>query len=363
MQHKISMYCNFLVVNMKVLYHPSVMPDTPDAPLLVCLGRVAIDLYGEERGAALPESRRFVRYLGGTSGNLAVGAARLGLRVELVGAVGADPMGEFLRRTLIAEHVGVAALASLARRRTALAFLGMLGAEAIALDFYRETAADSEVSATPECLAVVGKARALALCGTHLADPAVAQRIAPIIVAARAAGAQIVLDLDLRPALWRAMPGGTEATAARVAKAACDMDLVVGNEEEFALVAGVVSPFDEPSKLRQAFKGGIGIEARALRSRLARRARSLDRRAGSSCHGAESRRRGRCVPRRVLVDLFDGRSARFGSGPWKRLRRPSRGAARLLRCNAFRRRTCAVSRSASGSGSTDLAFSPNRKTP
>ena len=166
----------------------------------------------------------------------------------------------------------MAALASLAQRRTALAFLGMLGAEAIALDFYRETAADSEVSATPECLAVVEKARALALCGDALAGirRSRGNKLAPVIMAARAAGAEIVLDL-LGQRCGRAMPGGIEATAARVAKAAYDMDLVVGNEEEFALVAGVASPFDQPGKLREALKAELFSEARTPRSSLGRR--------------------------------------------------------------------------------------------
>lgn len=226
---------------------------------LVCVGRVAVDLYGEEYGATLAEARRFQRYLGGTSGNLAVSAARLGLSVAFAGAVGDDPAGAFLRERLQAENVDTSALAALSHRRTALAFLGMDSPEAVALDFYRDRAADSEIGLTPAMSNLIARARAVAMCGSHFADPAIAERLSPIALAARSAGACLVLDLDLRRQIWAALAGGLESAAARVAAAAKGFDIVVGNAEEWSLVAGVSDPSGDPEVLRTAADGQMAI--------------------------------------------------------------------------------------------------------
>jgi 5-dehydro-2-deoxygluconokinase len=226
---------------------------------LVCIGRVAIDLYGEELGTSLAEARRFQRYLGGTSGNLAVSAARLGLRVAFGGAVGDDPGGAFLRARLLAEGVDVSALDSRADRRTALAFLGMDQPEAVSLDFYRDRAADAEIALTPALARVVGAARAVAFCGSHFADPAIAARLRPVLDLARGKGAICVLDLDLRRQIWADLPGGLAASAGRVAAAARDCHIVVGNAEEWALVAGLPDPAADPEALRAAAGGQTAV--------------------------------------------------------------------------------------------------------
>jgi len=47
---------------------------------VIVLGRIGYDLLAEELHVPLPEVRRFSRYLGGSSANMAVGLARLGAR-------------------------------------------------------------------------------------------------------------------------------------------------------------------------------------------------------------------------------------------------------------------------------------------
>ena len=46
---------------------------------LVCIGRAAVDLYGDQVGARLEDVHSFSKYLGGSPCNTAVGGARLGL--------------------------------------------------------------------------------------------------------------------------------------------------------------------------------------------------------------------------------------------------------------------------------------------
>jgi simple sugar transport system ATP-binding protein len=67
---------------------------------LACLGRLAVDLYAQQVGARLEDVASFAKYLGGSSANIAFGAARLGLRAAMISRVGDEQMGRFLVETL-----------------------------------------------------------------------------------------------------------------------------------------------------------------------------------------------------------------------------------------------------------------------
>ena len=67
---------------------------------LACLGRLAVDLYAQQFGARLEDVTSFAKYLGGSSANIAFGAARLGLRAAMISRVGDEQMGRFLVETL-----------------------------------------------------------------------------------------------------------------------------------------------------------------------------------------------------------------------------------------------------------------------
>ena len=63
---------------------------------VVILGRIGYDLYSEEPHVPLPQVRRFSRYLGGSSANMAVGLSRLGAHVGMVSSLGDDSLSHFL---------------------------------------------------------------------------------------------------------------------------------------------------------------------------------------------------------------------------------------------------------------------------
>ena len=51
---------------------------------LICLGRAAVDFYGQQIGGRLEDMQTFAKYLGGSSANLAAGASRLGVRTSML---------------------------------------------------------------------------------------------------------------------------------------------------------------------------------------------------------------------------------------------------------------------------------------
>ena len=73
----------------------------------VVLGRIGYDLYADEPHVPLPQVRRFSRYLGGSSANIAVGLSRLGAAVGMVASLGDDSLSGFLIAFLNAEKVEI----------------------------------------------------------------------------------------------------------------------------------------------------------------------------------------------------------------------------------------------------------------
>ena len=65
---------------------------------LVTLGRIGVDIYPLQDSVGLEDAETFGKYLGGSATNVAIAAARHGLRSAVVTATGADPFGRFARR-------------------------------------------------------------------------------------------------------------------------------------------------------------------------------------------------------------------------------------------------------------------------
>src|SRR5438105_13814870 len=74
---------------------------------LICLGRAAIDLYGEQIGSPLEDIQTFAKSLGGCAANIAVGSARQGLKVAMLTRVGDEHMGRFVQKALAEEGVDI----------------------------------------------------------------------------------------------------------------------------------------------------------------------------------------------------------------------------------------------------------------
>src|SRR5439155_3628299 len=92
---------------------------------LICLGRAAVDLYGEQLGAPLEDMQTFKKAVGGCAGNIAVGCARLGLNVAMLTRVADEHMGRFVRTQLQTEGVDVSHVKTYPTRLTGLVLLGI----------------------------------------------------------------------------------------------------------------------------------------------------------------------------------------------------------------------------------------------
>lgn len=213
---------------------------------LVALGRAAVDLYGDQLGSPLEDVASFNKSLGGCAANIAVGAARLGLRVAMLTRVGDEHMGRFVKATLQEEGVDVSAVVTDPERLTGLVLLSVRGADEFPLIFYRERCADMNLGPEDVPAALIGEAQALLLTGTHLSQPRVRAASLAALAAAKASGTRVVLDVDYRPVLWGLTGHGRGedryVASARVSEVLQEIlpecDLVVGTEEELRIAGG-----------------------------------------------------------------------------------------------------------------------------
>ncbi len=65
---------------------------------VICIGRVAVDLYAQQIGSRLEDVASFAKYLGGSSGNVAFGTAIQGLKSAMLARVGDEHNGRFPAR-------------------------------------------------------------------------------------------------------------------------------------------------------------------------------------------------------------------------------------------------------------------------
>lgn len=200
---------------------------------ILVLGRAGMDFYADPPGAEAERATRFTTALGGSSGNIAAGIARHGLSVSLLTCVSDDSIGRFVLNQLEDYGIGTEHVRVLSgESRTSLA-VTETRIENTQNTLYRNNASDLLLS-EDQVLGVAFEAfDSLVLTGTALAASPSREATLTAMERARAAGALVVIDLDYRPYSW---PSAKEA--AEIYRAAIEAaDVVVGNDDEFAVVA------------------------------------------------------------------------------------------------------------------------------
>ena len=214
---------------------------------LACLGRLAVDLYAQQFGSHLEDARSLQMYLGGSSGNLAFGVARQGLRSAMITRVGNEQMGRFLTKSLAAEGCDVSQVQIDPDRLTALVLLGLKNRDTFPLLFVRENCADMAIDAAQISESFIAQCRALAITGTHLSTPVTRKASQTALEYAGTHGVVRVLDIDYRPVLWGLTSRGAgenryvadDRVTQQLQEMLPHFELLVGTEEEFFIAGGV----------------------------------------------------------------------------------------------------------------------------
>lgn len=232
-----------------------------------------MDLYSNDIGARFPDIKSFAAYVGGSPANVAVGTRRLGLRTAMLTAVGPDPVGEFITEFFRREGVETEFIPEKAGRRTAAAVLGVEPPDRFPMVYYRDNCADVELTIDDIARAPLGETRVLLAAGTNLArEPC---RSATFFAAerARAAGAKVVLVLDLRADQWHDLKA--YGVNMRALLPLCDVVIGTASEAKAAMLVDGMRVAVEHSQVSEAKVSGdveaaidallgYGVEALAL---------------------------------------------------------------------------------------------------
>lgn len=195
---------------------------------LITMGRSSIDLYANDVGKPFEDIGSFAAYVGGSPTNIAVGAKRLGLEVALLTAVGEDKVGDFIVKFLNDEGVDTTFIPRKPGARSSAVVLGIEPPDKFPLVYYRDNAADIELTIDDVLKTPIEGARALEVSGTGLSkEPS---RSATFFAAERAkrAGATVFLDLDFRADQWH----DPRAFGVNVRALLPLIDVAIGTEEE-----------------------------------------------------------------------------------------------------------------------------------
>ena len=202
---------------------------------LLAIGRAGIDLYSLDYGAPLEKVTRFAKYVGGTTANIVVGAARLGLSCALITRVGDDEHGRFIKDYLEAEGVDASRVELDPRRKTGIVFSEVTPGKDSKFIFYRENAGDLFLRKSDVPSSLLSSASLVLLTGTGLSrEPSLGSTV-HVAKETKRLGGRLVFNLDWRPPLWSVPERVRVARYATVIEGA---DIIVGNDGEYRAATG-----------------------------------------------------------------------------------------------------------------------------
>ncbi len=194
---------------------------------VITMGRISVDVYPQQVGVSLREVTSFGKFLGGSSTNVAVAAARYGRNVATITRTGADPFGEYLHDALKGFGVDDRWVSAVGGLPTPVTFCEIFPPDDFPLYFYRyPKAPDLEIHADELDYDAIRTARVFWATVTGLSqEPSRSATLAAL----EASDGITVLDLDYRPMFWESR----DEARTWVREALNHVDLAVGNEDEW----------------------------------------------------------------------------------------------------------------------------------
>ena len=212
------------------------------------MGRISVDVYPEQVGVSLREVTSFGKFLGGSSTNVAVAAARYGRRAATITRTGDDPFGEYLHDALQGFGVDDRFVTPVPGMATPVAFCEIFPPDDFPLYFYGRVpkAPDMEIREDELDYDAIRNARVFWVTGTGLSDePSRTATLAAL--EARAKSGITVLDLDYRPMFW----DSREEAREWVGRALEHVTVAVGNLDETDTAVGEREPRAAAQALRE----------------------------------------------------------------------------------------------------------------
>jgi 5-dehydro-2-deoxygluconokinase len=208
---------------------------------LITFGRSSIDLYSQNIGADFIDIKGFDALVGGSPLNIAVGASRLGVNASLLTAVGNDKVGDFIINFLKKQKVNTDNIPRIEGARSSAVVLGIEPPDKFPLVFYRDNAADSQLTIDHVIAADISKYRILEMSGTALnIEPTRSAAFYATEIAVEN-NVDVILDIDFRADQWKDVRSFGLMIRALLAR----VKIAIGTEEE--ILAATLQTADQVS--------------------------------------------------------------------------------------------------------------------
>lgn len=200
---------------------------------LFAIGEALIDFIPIKVGAASAETA-FLPMLGGAPANVLGAFARLGGKTQLITQLGRDFFGEKIMNELNGFNIGTENVLFTEEANTALAFVSLSEDGDRSFAFYRSPSADMLYPAENILPEMLDDCYALHFCSVSLGDFPMREAHARAIELAKAQGAVISFDPNLRPPLWKSERELKNAVDRFLPSA----DIVKVSDEEMEFITG-----------------------------------------------------------------------------------------------------------------------------
>ena len=200
----------------------------------VIIGRAGMDFYADPPGTKTEDAGQYFACLGGSSANIGVAIVKLGGQASLVTRVADDAVGRAAVNQL--HHYGVNSdhvhpVAGEYRNSLAIIESRIEDHQSV---IYRNGAADFQMNEEDVRAVDYGRYGALITTGTVFAMEPSRSATFTAFDLARKAGLPVIFDIDFRPYSWTS----AEEAADTYSRAAGYCDIVIGNDDEFGVMAG-----------------------------------------------------------------------------------------------------------------------------
>ena len=205
---------------------------------VITIGRVGVDIYPLQVGVGLEDVTSFGKFLGGSATNVAVAAAKYGLKSAVITRTGNDPFGNYIHRELLRLGVSDEFVSGVTGLKTPVVFCEIFPPDDFPIYFYREPKApDLEIKPSELDLDSIRDAKIYWSTVTGLSQEP--SRSAHFTAwEARGRKANTILDLDYRAMFWNS----PEEATAQVSRALEHVTVAIGNKEECQVAVGETEP-------------------------------------------------------------------------------------------------------------------------
>ncbi len=199
---------------------------------VLTIGRSSIDLYSQNVGADFVDIKGFDAFVGGSPLNIATGCSRLGLSTALLTGVGDDKVGDFILHFLKRENIDTSYIPTIAGARSSAVLLGIQPPDKFPLVFYRDNAADSQLTIEHVKATPLHDFRLIEISGTAFNIEPSRSAMLYAIEVANQHNITVLLDLDFRSDQW----SDVLWYGAMIRSILPKVNIVMGTEEEVLAV-------------------------------------------------------------------------------------------------------------------------------